>query len=426
MPKRRQSKIPQRIGGSTRSPVWSVTRRQRTELSPRRDDETGTTQTYSSRTVTTTERVQMIPMPIGTESPLDMLSSTGESERRLATTTIGSHNMLLVGGVTADGVPLFTGIQATPTTETTTMITTTTTTYSTIEIEDENGEHERELSASERTGSPSKTMQLTLDFPDDYEIVNFEDVQQHPAGDREQVYVVVGKKESPTRTTSTPDYFVKTIDIDLPSSESKESTSVERISDTEINGWETKETAETPQHDYDAHEGTIASTSKECDINQEPIERYVNVYHNGVSPTVLQSDKEHITKEISTVVAKYSGAYKQASIQGEHTVYYDPKTGEIVSDSQKEKKRETKATESPRRFKSIYTVRFSEPFKTQADNYELDEQYRQSEKEGIRPVEIDITEGTDMTGPTTIQAYEGPVESTNRVAEVESEPLEQH
>lgn len=67
-------------GRGTQNPAWSVTRRQRTEVLPRRDIETGSAQ-YESRTVTTTERVQMIPYPVDAEGPglpIEVLSPIGD------------------------------------------------------------------------------------------------------------------------------------------------------------------------------------------------------------------------------------------------------------------------------------------------------------------------------------------------------------
>uniref|UniRef100_A0A915CAV3 Uncharacterized protein n=1 Tax=Parascaris univalens TaxID=6257 RepID=A0A915CAV3_PARUN len=69
-----------RAESAAHAPVWSVTRRQHTELSPLRDSESGT-QSYRSRTVTTTERVQVVQTPFGadgTDFPIEVLSSTGQ------------------------------------------------------------------------------------------------------------------------------------------------------------------------------------------------------------------------------------------------------------------------------------------------------------------------------------------------------------
>uniref|UniRef100_A0A0R3RLP1 63 kDa sperm flagellar membrane protein n=1 Tax=Elaeophora elaphi TaxID=1147741 RepID=A0A0R3RLP1_9BILA len=380
MPKDQKSTIPQSSGESADSPIWSVTRRQRTELSPRRDDETGATQSFSSRTVTTTERVQMIPVPVNFDLRMDVLTPIGKSERYLATTTITneSHNIPIIGGITLDGVPICTGLNVVPkTTKTkqvkTTMTSTTTTTYSVIEIDD--SEEELKVETEEQT-EPGST-QITLDFPLDYEVVDFEDVVAGSSTEeKKHVYVVVGKKDSPTRTADAADYIVKMIDIDLPSSESKDSPSIERISDAEIEGLSEAEEGYIDRHDYDAHEGTIASTSLTNEINQEPIHRYVTVYHNGVSSEKPDPEEERISKEISTVVAKLSGAYKRASIEGEHTVYTDARTGQTAH---QEASTSWHMKESPRRLKSTYTVRFSDPFRIEADSCSWNRQQNSSE-----------------------------------------------
>ncbi|VDK81236.1 unnamed protein product [Onchocerca ochengi] len=465
MPKKQKSKIPESSGESAHSPIWSVTRRQRTELSPRRDDEIGSTQSFSSRTVTTTERVQMIPLPVNLDVPVDVLTPTGRSERFLATTKITneSHSLPVIGGITISGAPLYTGLYIVPkTTKTknvrTMMTTTTTTTYSVIEIND--SEEELKVETEEKT-VPEST-RITLDFPMDYEVVDFEDLlAASPAEEKEHLYVVVGKKDSPTRTTDAADYVVKMIDIDLPSSESKDSPSIERISDAEIEGLMTEvEEGYSDRHDYDAYEGTIASTSRSSEIDQEPIHRYVTVYHNGVSSEKPAPEEERISKEISTVVAKLSGAYKRASIEGEHTIYTDARTGQTLQEETQSEYRQI--GESPRRLKSTYTVRFSDPFRIEADDYSwtreenqpeimfqkekkdqidtLDEWQKEKEQQTQRKEkETEITEEKRQKEPTiagkiitglfkkeeaypdypVTEAYEGPVDSTYRTPDVE-------
>ncbi|EJD74386.1 hypothetical protein LOAG_18294 [Loa loa] len=471
MPKGKKSKIPRSSGESVHSPIWSVTRRQRTELSPRRDDETGSTQTFSSRTVTTTERIQMIPVPDNFDTPMDVLIPIDKSERYFATTTITneSHSIPIISGITVNGVPLYTGLYTVPkTTETkevrTMMTTTTTTTYSIIEIDD--SEEELKVETEEKT-IPEST-QITLDFPLDYEVVDFKDlVAESSEEEKEHLYVVVGKKDSPTRTTDAADYVVKMIDIDLPSSQRKGWTSIERIPDAESERLKQSEAeGYIERHDYDAYEGTVASTSRTSEIDQKPINQYVTVYHNGVSPGELDLEEKRINKEISTVVAKLSGAYKRASIEGEHTIYTDAKTEQITQQETQSASRQIK--ESPQRLKSTYTVRFSDPFRIEADDYSWIRQENQREnilekaKKGQKQArdqckrqkeqqttqrkrkDIKITEETRQkktfaaakitTGLfkkdetyldyPAMETYEGPVDSIYRIQDVESEPIE--
>ncbi|VDM92767.1 unnamed protein product, partial [Litomosoides sigmodontis] len=455
MPKDQKSKIPQSSGGSAQSPVWSVTRRQRTELSPRRDDETGTTQSFSSRTVTTTERVQMIPVPVNSDIPMDVLTPRGRSERSCETTivTSESHSLPIIGGVAADGALLCTGLHVVPkTTEMkevrTTMTTTTTTTYSLIEIGD--SEEELQVETEERT-VPGST-QITLDFPLDYKAFDFKDIMPECAAEeKERLYVVVGKKDSPTRTTDTADYVVKMIDVDLPPRKSKEVKDVKRISG-----------GERRKHDYDAFEGTIASTSRTVGPDERPIQRYMTVHNNGVSSGESDLEDERISKEISTVVAKLSGAYKRASIAGEHTVYRDTKAEKTI---QHDTHSTSYQVESPRRLKSTYVVRFSDPFRIEADDGSWILQQKESEtvfkkakkdhkvlsddarrKEKRRKIKRkDKTEEAGEKKPTittkiitglfkrddlyreypTAATFEGPVDATYLTVDTETQPIEQ-
>uniref|UniRef100_A0A1I7V5Q7 Erythrocyte membrane protein 1, PfEMP1 n=1 Tax=Loa loa TaxID=7209 RepID=A0A1I7V5Q7_LOALO len=297
-------------------------RRQRTELSPRRDDETGSTQTFSSRTVTTTERIQMIPVPDNFDTPMDVLIPIAYNRERSST--------------------LYGFIYCAETTETkevrTMMTTTTTTTYSIIEIDD--SEEELKVETEEKT-IPEST-QITLDFPLDYEVVDFKDLVAESSEE---------EKRAPLRSA---DYVVKMIDIDLPSSQRKGWTSIERIPDAESERLKQSEAeGYIERHDYDAYEGTVASTSRTSEIDQKPINQYVTVYHNGVSPGELDLEEKRINKEISTVVAKLSGAYKRASIEGEHTIYTDAKTEQITQQETQSASRQIK--ESPQRLKSTYT-----------------------------------------------------------------------
>ncbi|CAG9531699.1 unnamed protein product, partial [Cercopithifilaria johnstoni] len=361
--------------------------------------------------------------------------------------------------MTADGIPLCTGLYVVPkTTETkevrTTMTTTTTTTYSVIEIDD--SEEELKVETEEKT-EPEST-QITLDFPLDYEVLDFEDLMaESSAEEKERLYVVVGKKDSPTRTADAADYVVKMIDIDLASSESKDSPSIEAISDAEIEGLSETE-GYTGRHDYDACEGTIASTSRISEKDQKAMDRYVTVYKNGASSRKPDPEEERISKEISTVVAKLSGAYKRASVEGEHTVYTDERT-ETEHDASWQMK------ESPRRLKSTYTVRFSDPFRIEADDSswtrkqkhsettfqkaknhqgQISDEEKRGKEEQTQTKRKDITEEPRQKKPfapkiitglfkkgdvypdyPVTEAYEGPIDTTYRTSDVEAEPIEQ-
>uniref|UniRef100_A0A915CAX0 Uncharacterized protein n=1 Tax=Parascaris univalens TaxID=6257 RepID=A0A915CAX0_PARUN len=348
-----------RAESAAHAPVWSVTRRQHTELSPLRDSESGT-QSYRSRTVTTTERVQVVQTPFGadgTDFPIEVLSSTGRSERSIESTTMEhGGGVPVVGGVTADGVPLYSGIYFNPESrETTTIITTTTTTYRVFEVESDE-------SAGEENG---KEAELTINFPLECESAKYAETNgDMPEG--EPFYVVIGKKDSASPTSETLEHVIKTVDIDLTAKDAAAQEKRER-SPVTLDGEHLK-----ALDFYDAHDGSVASTSKAYEINGEPIEKYVSVYHNGRSDGLNMQDEQQITDEISTVVAKLSGSFKRAAIHGEHTIYLPVKGRSSRSHDHRRRydhdpKAGGKGTKAQREMRSRYSVKFSDPFKIQQD-----------------------------------------------------------
>ncbi|KAK5966581.1 hypothetical protein GCK32_013758, partial [Trichostrongylus colubriformis] len=136
----RPPKLPPRSDSQSDRPTWTVTRRERTELSPLRS-----TSPFQSRTVTTTERVQILQMPISlTEQQIEparllALSPHGNPTQSVSSTvtTMAADGIPLISGVTSCGTPLFQGIMNCPESRhTTTIITTTTTTYRMVEVSD--------------------------------------------------------------------------------------------------------------------------------------------------------------------------------------------------------------------------------------------------------------------------------------------------
>ncbi|VDO56793.1 unnamed protein product, partial [Haemonchus placei] len=136
----RPPKLPPRPDSQSDRPTWTVTRRERTELSPLRS-----TSPFQSRTVTTTERVQILQMPINlTEQQIEparllALSPHGNPTQSVSSTvtTLAAEGIPLISGVTSDGASLFQGILYCPESRhTTTIITTTTTTYRMVEVSD--------------------------------------------------------------------------------------------------------------------------------------------------------------------------------------------------------------------------------------------------------------------------------------------------
>uniref|UniRef100_A0A0M3HVX5 ZU5 domain-containing protein n=1 Tax=Ascaris lumbricoides TaxID=6252 RepID=A0A0M3HVX5_ASCLU len=382
MSEERSTQESSRAESAAHAPVWSVTRRQHTELSPLRDSESGT-QSYRSRTVTTTERVQVVQTPFGadgTDFPIEVLSSTGRSERSIESTTTehGAGGIPVVGGVTADGVPIYSGIYFNPESrETTTIITTTTTTYRVFEVESDE-------SAGEENG---KEAELTINFPLECESAKYAETNgDMPEG--EPFYVVIGKKDTASPTSEALEHVIKTVDIDLTARDAAAHEKCER-SPLTLDGEHLK-----ALDIYDAHdevpnvkktrndvvthsklgfsEGSVASTSKAYEINGEPIEKYVSVYHNGRSDGLSMQDEQQITDEISTVVAKLSGSFKRAAIHGEHTIYLPVKGRSSRSHDHRRRYDHDpnaggKGTKAQREMRSTYSVKFSDPFKIQQD-----------------------------------------------------------
>ncbi|VDK43868.1 unnamed protein product [Anisakis simplex] len=351
------------------APVWSVTRRQRTEVSPLRDAETGT-QSYRSRTMTTTERVQVVQTPVeadGTDFSVEVLSSTafskldtkcagsnvsGQNERWIESTTMRHEagGIPVVGGITASGVPLYSGIWYSPeSTETTTIITTTTTTYRVFEVESDE-------SAGEENGKESE---LTINFPLECESSKHADIEGE-VPDGEPFYVVIGKKDTLSPVTTPPEHVVKTVDINvIPTEPTAHDTQTVKTADVDGNRY--------PQMlEISDHDGKV---SRKYPLFVIGI-RYVNVYHNGRSDGLNEHDELQITDEISTMVAKLSGSFKRAAVHGEHTIYL-PVKGRKAHDHQMQYAHDpssgSKPSRTQRELKSKYTVKFSDPFRIEAD-----------------------------------------------------------
>ncbi|KAI6225669.1 hypothetical protein M3Y95_00721500 [Aphelenchoides besseyi] len=150
-------------------PTWRVMRREKTETGPKNreanESETeGEEEYYQSRTVTTTERVQILQMPLEVKSGefsrfSDFIySPTGETSRQVNSTTtfIEAGSVPVINGLTKDGHCLSGGMVTTNKQKvTTTVITTTTTTYKVIE--DPNDDYE--------VVSNPDADQLTIEIP---------------------------------------------------------------------------------------------------------------------------------------------------------------------------------------------------------------------------------------------------------------------
>ncbi|KAI6185046.1 hypothetical protein M3Y97_00662500 [Aphelenchoides bicaudatus] len=200
-------------GQPTQRPTWKVTRRERTETSPlRRRSLSGASSssstggpTYHSRTITTTERVQILQMPLDLSKDEAArirelaITPTGEASRQVhsTTTTIDAGGRPIIGAVTSAGVPLFNGIYMNAKQrQTTTVITTTTTTY---RILDDSSADEYEMLMS---GDPMATA-LTVDVP--LRVSASGQDPHHPQQPSNVSYVMVGSQTESSMSPITTD-----------------------------------------------------------------------------------------------------------------------------------------------------------------------------------------------------------------------------
>nr|CAD2129242.1 unnamed protein product [Meloidogyne enterolobii] len=180
---------PQSTTPRTGVPQWSITRRERTEMTPpgrsssRSGTEGGDSDSdsgggiYRARTVTSTERVQIVQMPMElsqvSSEQLEMISLSPETEASrevcTTTTTIEAGAVPIVGGLTSSGVPIVSGIFLNrESRRTTTIITTTKTTYKILE--DTSDDDLEFVQMPESTISTSTA--TTIKEKDDFLIIN--------------------------------------------------------------------------------------------------------------------------------------------------------------------------------------------------------------------------------------------------------------
>ncbi|CAK5054589.1 unnamed protein product [Meloidogyne enterolobii] len=180
---------PQSVTPRTGVPQWSITRRERTEMTPpgrsssRSGTEGGDSDSdsgggiYRARTVTSTERVQIVQMPMElsqvSSEQLEMISLSPETEASrevcTTTTTIEAGAVPIVGGLTSSGVPIVSGIYLNrESRRTTTIITTTKTTYKILE--DTSDDDLEFVQMPESTISTSTA--TTIKEKDDFLIIN--------------------------------------------------------------------------------------------------------------------------------------------------------------------------------------------------------------------------------------------------------------
>uniref|UniRef100_A0AC34Q4I9 Uncharacterized protein n=1 Tax=Panagrolaimus sp. JU765 TaxID=591449 RepID=A0AC34Q4I9_9BILA len=180
---------------TVQNPTWTVTRRQRQEVSPIRVQGVPSNiiepHHYQQRTITTTERVQIVQVPLdlnsdNPEAVLLSLSPTGTTSQHVesTTTTIEAGGVPIIGALTKDGVPIFNGIfMNSQQRQTTTIITTTTTTYRIFDDSSDTSEEFELVSDEEPT-------QLTIDMP----LLIDEELAQRA---EQEEFVIVDRHDTP-------------------------------------------------------------------------------------------------------------------------------------------------------------------------------------------------------------------------------------
>uniref|UniRef100_A0A0N4Z9Q1 Chitin-binding type-2 domain-containing protein n=1 Tax=Parastrongyloides trichosuri TaxID=131310 RepID=A0A0N4Z9Q1_PARTI len=277
------------------NPIWMVTRRQQTEVSPVRVRDADTqreilTSPYHTRSVTTTERVHIMQTPLNidiediNEDMITSLSPTGNATRTVYSTT-STHlegPTQIHGGVTASGVPLHMGIQIQPESkQTTTVITTTTTTYRVVESsEDVPMETDEEMLSPMtidlqflRSLASPKTMHVKTDIlmsPTNKKNFDFDASTNEMNSPKDHNYVIVNKSESSN-----------------PVSPSSEKTRIV----FEYIPYDSK------YPEPNKYTGPVDITYKKNDLQTLPIQHHVQIYHpSGQSdiPVEMENSGEKI------------------------------------------------------------------------------------------------------------------------------------
>ncbi|KAK0426793.1 hypothetical protein QR680_009902 [Steinernema hermaphroditum] len=377
----------------TQRPTWSITRRERTEVSPLRVSTGTDDNVFRSRTITTTERVQIMQMPLdlssGDETDVILaLSPTGNASRSVQSTTtlIEPGPVPVIGGLTADGVPLFNGIYMnTDAKQTTTIITTTTTTYKILSDSDSS----RDLTPEANT---------TIDL----------DLEKRIKLDDETLYLVVGKRE-------TENDLVETVKLSSPRSTTSRSTAMNGNLDEDVylisdesegddrpkrNVFKRSFRRSTRSSDYPSSEpykGAVASTSRTEELVGAPLETAIFDRSGNIVGQVVRKKKAFkrgIAHQDYPISAKYTGHIATTAKQRELIHHPAPTVGEriarqsgITSD---ESLRKEKRPSVGKQFAGLFKKTISYP------------EY-----------------------PTS-QPYKGPLEEIGRSAEVEGDPLEHH
>ncbi|CAB02312.3 63 kDa sperm flagellar membrane protein [Caenorhabditis elegans] len=410
---------PSRTGRELERPRWTVTRREETRHSPSRS-----TSPFQSRSVTTTERVHIVQLPVSENSQVSpahilALSPHGNTSQSVSSivTTNQAEGVPLIGALTASGVPLFNGILFNrDSKQTTTIITTTTTTYKILEVSDSDS------------------------LSDDYELVDDNtltvdiDLTERATSPS---YVIVSKSES--HAPMSPVTKAKlNIELEIPpktyQTERIEHEVLESTRDFTSEMTESQYTADDERQpstpgsdefekfdmDYPIHQAyddqTVTTTSKTTNIEEIPLNQHVDLYHNqffydqipGPStpkPTSKNTKKEkHIKKFPSHLDYPVSESYD----------------GPLDSTS---------------RASNIHDI----PLTTEVHSYPTEFSYEKL-PEHVIPVVIEESEKKDepslkskITGlfkksPSHLdypvsESYDGPLDSTSRASNIHDIPL---
>ncbi|KAK6726540.1 hypothetical protein RB195_004707 [Necator americanus] len=367
----RSSKLPPHPDSQSERPTWTVTRRERTELSPLRS-----TSPFQSRTVTTTERVQILQMPITlTEEQIAparflALSPHGNTSQSVSSTvtTMQAQGAPLVSGITANGVPLFNGILLCPEERhTTTIITTTTTTYRMIEVSDSDS------------------------LSDDFEVVDDSaltvDVSLVPSRTTSPQYMIVGKTESEPPLSPVAKSRVN-IDLELVPKE----------------------------------------ISRATELEEKPIMEMVNVYHSGISGQYGDgSDAPDVLAERSSEL--YGSDQIPSTSDSEITVNV-PSSGDLktISTSSEDEDIVIVGADMVELITSGSSI--NEERRGSGENRASRMEYFDLQKsplsEGQQEDFEHVEKPSKYHGFPSTAAYKGPLDSTSPVKDLEDEPITHH
>ncbi|CAJ0559185.1 unnamed protein product, partial [Mesorhabditis spiculigera] len=415
----RKGQRPERVEGE---PRWTVTRREHSEtipLSPAipNDDDDTTAGPFHSRTMTTTERVQILQMPVPISDSetapallLALSSPNGNTTQSISSTvtSLPATGTPLIGGLTASGLPLFNGIHVNrDSRHTTTVITTTTTTYRVIEVTDSesmssSGEFERDFEFLDHHGQLlADEGELTVNIP--LHSVRTPERLQNPSP---ATYMIVGKTES---TPTTPNHQSVHMGFDIAPVEQPVVAAGE-------DEYEMVEYTISPAGST-CGEDQIASTSRQMEIQDAPIRNYVDVYHVGTSDKVeidTMVEYEVVYDEEETVIPDKANARGDFELTEE----YD---GPIDSTH-----RHTDVEGLPLA-SHVQVYHHGRSDVGEPSHVVVEEKSEVAEK----PTLADKFTGLFRKGPSHLdypisEAFEGPIDSTHRHTDVEGLPLASH